>query len=70
LNKLKNQPPNTSRRQLEEITGVPKSTIARVIQEKLHDECTLRHGQQGTSQKPKREGKDPDVEEAISIVTG
>jgi plasmid maintenance system antidote protein VapI len=42
---VKNQPPNTSHRQLAEITGVPKSTIARVIQqqEKLQDKWTLRH---------------------------
>jgi hypothetical protein len=51
---------------------VPNSTIARVIQrkEKLRDEWTLRHEQQGTSQKRKREGKDPDAEEATCIVNG
>jgi hypothetical protein len=54
---------------------VPKSTIAHVIQqqEKLRDEWTC-HGQQGTPQKWKHKGKDPDVEEALnqwfSIVTG
>jgi hypothetical protein len=39
LEKIKNQPPNTSHQQLEEITVVPKSTIAHVTQqqEKLHD---------------------------------
>jgi hypothetical protein len=76
LKKIKNQPPNTSHRQLVEMTGVLKSTIARVIQqqEKLRDEWTLLHGQWGTSQKWKREGKYPDVEEALnqwySVVTG
>jgi hypothetical protein len=37
--KIKNQPPNTSHRELAKITGVPKSTIACVIQrqEKLRD---------------------------------
>jgi DNA-binding IclR family transcriptional regulator len=33
LEKLKNQPPNTSDHQLAEISGVPKSTIARVTQQ-------------------------------------
>jgi hypothetical protein len=49
-------------------TGVPKSTTARVTQqqEKLRDEWILRHGQQGTSQKRKREGKDLDVEGALN----
>jgi hypothetical protein len=56
---IENQPPNTSYHQLTEITEAPKSTIAHVIQqqEKLWDEWTLRHGQQGTSKKWKREGK-------------
>jgi plasmid maintenance system antidote protein VapI len=45
LEEIKNQPPNTSDHQLAEITGVPKSTTARIIQqqEKLQDEWTLRH---------------------------
>jgi hypothetical protein len=76
LEKIKNQLPATSHQQLAEITGVPKPTFARVIQqqEKLRDEWTLHHRQQGTSQKQKHEGKDPDVEEALNqwfcIVTG
>jgi hypothetical protein len=55
---------------------VPKSTIARVIQqhEKLRDEWALRHRQQVTSRKWKHEGKGPDVEEALnqwfSVITG
>jgi DNA-binding IclR family transcriptional regulator len=32
LEEIKNQPPNTSHRQLAEIIGVPKSTTAHVIQ--------------------------------------
>lgn len=31
--KLKNEPPNTSHRQLADIIGVPKSTIACVLQQ-------------------------------------
>jgi hypothetical protein len=59
-----------------EITGMLKSTVARIIQqrEKLQDEWRLCHEQQGTSQKQKHEGKDPDIEEApnqwFSIITG
>jgi hypothetical protein len=65
LEKIKNQPPNTSYHELAEISGVPKSTIACVIQqrEKLRDDWISRHGQQGTSQKQKHEGNDSDVEE-------
>jgi hypothetical protein len=65
-----------SHRPLAEITGVPKSRIVRVIpqQEKLREEWTLRHGQQGTSQKRKCGGKDLDVEEDLNkwlfIATG
>ena len=43
LNKIKNQPPNTSYRRLAEITGVPKSTISRVLQQEnqLREELLL-----------------------------
>jgi hypothetical protein len=55
-----------------EITGVPKSATARVTQkqEKMRDEWTLRYWQQGVRKKRKREGKNPDVEEVIPVVTG
>ncbi|XP_035212025.1 tigger transposable element-derived protein 6-like [Stegodyphus dumicola] len=75
LDKIKSQPPNTSYRRLAEITGVPKSTISRVLRQEsqLREELVLQEGQAGTS-KRKREGKDPDVEEALdqwfSIVSG
>jgi hypothetical protein len=49
LGRIKNRPPDTSYRQLAEITGVPKEQ-----QEKLRNELTLRHKQQGVS--PKTEG--------------
>ena len=74
LNKIKDQPSNTSIRQLAEITNVPKSTISRLLKEEkqLRDEWMLNEERPGTS-KRKREGKDPDVEEALdqwfSIVT-
>ncbi|KII66595.1 hypothetical protein RF11_03437 [Thelohanellus kitauei] len=63
LDKIKSQPLNTSYRLLAEITAGPKSTISRV----------LRQESQRTF-KIKREGKDPEVEEALdqwsSIVSG
>ncbi|KFM73405.1 Tigger transposable element-derived protein 4, partial [Stegodyphus mimosarum] len=75
LDKIKSQPPNTSHRRLAEITGVPKSTIPRVLRQEsqLREELVLQEGQTGTSRR-KREEKDPDVEEALdqwfSIVSG
>jgi uncharacterized protein YcbX len=74
LEKIKNQLPNTSHCQLVEVTPVPKSTTAHIIQqqEKRQDERTLGHGQQ--TDKWKQETKDPDAEEALnqwfSIVIG
>jgi hypothetical protein len=64
---IKNQPPNPSHHQLAEITGLLKVTIACILQQqhKLRDEWTLCHRQQVTSQKWKREGKDPDAEEGL-----
>ena len=76
LEKIKSQPINTSQRRLVEITGVPKTTIVRLLhqQHQLCEEWALHEGKSGTSQKRKRKGKDPDVEEALdqwfSIVTG
>jgi hypothetical protein len=68
LERIKNQLPDTSQLQLAGITGVPMPTISRVIQQqdKLRDERTLRHGQEGISQKWKCEGKDPHVGEVLS----
>jgi hypothetical protein len=58
LLEIKNQPPNTSRCQMTEITGVSESTIAHIIQqqEKVWDEWKLHHRQRETSQKSKCEG--------------
>lgn len=36
LNKIKSQPHATSYRRVSEITGIPKSTISRVLQQELH----------------------------------
>jgi hypothetical protein len=38
LEQIKNQPRNTSHHHLAEITGVPKSTIARIIQQQINCE--------------------------------
>jgi hypothetical protein len=76
LEKMKNQPPNASHRQLAEIIGVLRSTITYVLhrQEKLRGEWSLCHGQQRTSQNQKHDCKDVDDEEALnqwfSFVTG
>jgi hypothetical protein len=76
LERIKHQPHNTCHHQLAEVTGEPKSTIARVVQQRvrLRNEWALCNGQEGTFQKRKREGKDPDVEDVLShwfsIVTG
>lgn len=75
LDEIRSQPPNTSNRQLEAITGVPKSTIGRLIhqQDKLLEQWALSKGHRGATQKRKRDGKDPEVEEALvkwlSVVT-
>ncbi|KII64710.1 hypothetical protein RF11_05500 [Thelohanellus kitauei] len=75
LDKIQSQPLNTSYHQLAEITGVPKSTMSRVLRQEsqLGEELVLLEGQAGIF-KSKREGKDPDVEEALdrlySIISG
>jgi hypothetical protein len=50
LEQIKNQPPDTSHRQLVEIIGVPKSTVAHVIQmqKKLGDELDFTPSTTGT----------------------
>jgi hypothetical protein len=50
------------------VAGVPKIKIVQVIQQqdKLWNEWTLHHRQQGSYQEVKRESKDPDIEEALS----
>jgi hypothetical protein len=51
-----------------EVIGVLKLIIVQVKQQqdKLRDEWTLHHRQQGSCQEQKRESKDPDIEEALS----
>lgn len=70
LDQIKKQPPHTSQRRLVEITGLAKTTILRLIKQEneLREawrECEGQ-GRQGKSQKRKREGKDPDVDEALN----
>ena len=77
LKRIKEQPPNTSHRQLAEITGVPRTTLARILQDrdKLEVEWSShKEAEQGNSHsKRKRKGKNPDIEEAVgkwfSVVT-
>ncbi|XP_060872747.1 tigger transposable element-derived protein 6-like [Metopolophium dirhodum] len=64
LDKIKLQPPGCSTRRLSEILGVSKSTIARIqLQEQFLREQAL---SQVTTRKRKREGKDADVDEALT----
>ena len=65
LELIKKQPANTSQRRLAEITGVPKSTVARIVQQQ-HELTLYKKGERRLSQKRKRECKDPDVEKALS----
>jgi len=39
LRRIKEQPPNSSHRQLAEITGVPRTTLARILQDCLFVYC-------------------------------
>jgi len=66
LDEIKRQPSNTSFRDLAEIINVPKTTISRLLknEKQLRDEWMSHKEKPGTS-KRKREGKDPDVEEAL-----
>uniref|UniRef100_V5G286 Tigger transposable element-derived protein 4 n=1 Tax=Anoplophora glabripennis TaxID=217634 RepID=V5G286_ANOGL len=74
LNKIKQQPPNTTVQVLSQVVGVSKTTIGKL----LKNEAQLREqsaaGGTSRGQKRKRTGKDPDVEDALlewfTIVTG
>ncbi|XP_028677229.1 tigger transposable element-derived protein 4-like [Erpetoichthys calabaricus] len=76
LDQIRQQPPNTSQRRLVEITGLAKTTISHLLKQEneLREEWAQCERRRGTSQKRKREGKDPDVDEALNewfaIVTG
>lgn len=68
LNEIKKLP-KTSHRQLAEITKVPKSTIARLLaqEHELRKQWDLKGGEaKSSSQKRKRDGKNPEVEEALT----
>jgi hypothetical protein len=67
IDKVESLPPKTSFRRLEEITLVPRSTIDRVLKqkEKLKEEWNLNKENQSSVKRRKREGKNPDVDEAL-----
>ncbi|RXG69880.1 Tigger transposable element-derived protein 3 [Armadillidium vulgare] len=69
IEEIQNQPANTSHRQLAQITGVPKSTIGRVLQqkEKLQEKWELTDGHQGGSQKRERKRKAPEVDNPLYL---
>jgi len=64
LDKIKLQPPSCNTRHLSNILGVLKSTIARIRLQKQF----LREQAPGqvTARKRKREGKDSDIDEALT----
>ncbi|XP_071056808.1 tigger transposable element-derived protein 6-like [Onthophagus taurus] len=66
LDKIKTLPVNISYRKIADITGVPRSTISRLLQQEnqLREEWSVWEGRNGIS-KRKRDGKDPEVEEAL-----
>lgn len=66
LTQIKTYPKNTSVRELEKITKIPKSTISRFLNEEkqLYNEWMLQEGKL-TTPKRKRDGKEPNVEEAL-----
>lgn len=67
LDQIQSLPSKISARRLSEITGVPKSTLARLVsqKDKLRELWTKRQDL-GWTKKRKREGKDPDVEDALA----
>jgi hypothetical protein len=68
IEKIKNQPPNTSHHQLAGITGVLKSTIAVLYSSKRNCEMNGHYSTDNKElpKKRKREGTDLDVEEALN----
>lgn len=59
-------PYKTSLRQLSLVTGIPKTTISRVVQKREELENRWRDEQNQFSRKRKRDGKCPDVEAALN----
>ena len=66
LKKFRSQPRETSQRKLCELFGVPKSTVSKLLNEEtlLTERWTLEQTGLG---KRKRDGKDPEVEEALNL---
>ncbi|KAL4101085.1 hypothetical protein QTP88_021105 [Uroleucon formosanum] len=64
-NKVKSLPPGTSQRKIAEKLCVPKSTVAKLLKEEVILRENFNSTQTG-NQKRKREGKDPEVDEALS----
>ncbi|KAI6649553.1 Tigger transposable element-derived protein 4 [Oopsacas minuta] len=66
LKKFRSQPRGTSQRKLCELFGVPKSTVSKLLNEEtlLTERWTLEQASLG---KRKRDGKDPEVEEALNL---
>ncbi|KAE9522886.1 hypothetical protein AGLY_016697 [Aphis glycines] len=65
LDKVKSLPPGTSQRKIAEKLRIPKSTVAKLLKEEVILRENFKSTQTG-NQKRKREGKDPEVDEALS----
>ncbi|KAL4091075.1 hypothetical protein QTP88_025816 [Uroleucon formosanum] len=65
LDKVKSLPPGTSQRKIAEKLCVPKSTVSKLLKEEVILRENFNSTQTG-NQKRKREGKDPEVDEALS----
>jgi len=65
LDKVKSLPPGTSQRKIAEKLCVPKSTVAKLLKEEVILRENFNSTQTG-NHKRKREGKDPEVDDASS----
>jgi hypothetical protein len=68
LDKMKAQPAGTSQRRLAELLDLPKSSIARLAaqEQSLRERWAAEEAQSVKSGKRKRDGKDPEVDAALS----
>lgn len=68
LNKIKEKPPNTPLREFEKFLNVSKSVISRLKKDEisLREKWNESQNANESTRKRKREGKDPDVDEALN----
>jgi hypothetical protein len=66
LDQIKSLPPGTSQRKISELLKIPKTTIARLQKESVNLRELANTGKSATT-KRHRDGKNPEVEEALSM---